>query len=238
MWWLIIAGLGIVVLAHTAPAPFLLDVMVGDRAVWHMARTAPATIYLTYDDGPNPSTTPDLLDVLAHERERATFFLIDAHVTDETALIIRRMFAEGHTVALHSGRRWDMLLSPAELARRLTVAADHIEMLAGTRPCRAFRPHGGWRSSAMYAGLRDIDFRLIGWGWMLWDVDPFHARTADRIVARLVPRVRAGDIIVMHDGDEKAPRKEQPQAVQATARLILELRGRGFSFGTVCQNGE
>jgi peptidoglycan/xylan/chitin deacetylase (PgdA/CDA1 family) len=90
----------------------------------------------------------------------------------------------------------------------------------------------------MYAGLRKIDFRLIGWGWMLWDVDPLRARTADRIVARLVPRVRAGDIIVMHDGDEKAPRKEQPQAVQATARLILELRGRGFSFGTVCQNGE
>src|SRR4029077_16671176 len=120
-------------------------------------------IYLTYDDGPNPSTTSDLLDVLAQEGERATIFLIDRHVTDETAPIVRRMFAEGHAVALHSGRRWDMLLSPAELARRLSIAADHIEMLAGPRPCRAFRPHGGWRSNAMYAGLRKIDFRLIGW---------------------------------------------------------------------------
>ena len=44
------------------------------------------------------------------------------------------------------------------------------------------------------------------------------------------------DIIVMHDGDESAPRKDQRQAVDATARLITELRAKGFDFGTVCRN--
>ena len=66
-------------LAHTAPAPFLLDAMAGDRPVWHMPRGNPATVYLTFDDGPNPTTTPDLLDVLAREDVNATFFLIDRH---------------------------------------------------------------------------------------------------------------------------------------------------------------
>ena len=81
MWLVVAVGVGVVVLAHIAPAPFLLEAMAGDRAVWHMPRTRPATIYLTFDDGPNPTTTPDLLDVLARERTHATFFLIDRHIT-------------------------------------------------------------------------------------------------------------------------------------------------------------
>src|SRR5215475_12147020 len=236
MWIVLVIGIGIVALAHTAPAPFVLDLMNADRAVWHMPRCDPQTIYLTYDDGPNPTTTPDLLDVLARERVRATFFIIDRHLTDETAPIVRRMFADGHAVALHSANKSDMLKSHSELRRMLQAAADRIERLSGSRPCRAFRPRGGWRSRAMFAGLREIDYVLVGWGWMLWDVDWFRPRTADRIVARMTSRARAGDIVVMHDGDDAAPRKDQRAAVEATARLIPELRARGFEFGTVCQN--
>jgi len=234
MWWAIAAACGIVALVHTLPAPFLLETMTGGRGVWHMPRTPPSTIYLTYDDGPNPTTTPDLLDALAREGVHATFFLIDEHVSEETAPIIRRMFADGHSVALHSGKRWDLLRSSTNIAQLLTAHADRIESLAGTRPCRAFRPHGGWRSYSMYKGLRTIDHRLIGWGWMLWDVDPFHARTAERTVDRIGARVRAGDIIVMHDGNHAAPREPQPHTVEATTRLIPLLRERGFAFGTAC----
>ncbi|MEK6630040.1 MAG: polysaccharide deacetylase family protein [Acidobacteriota bacterium] len=237
MWIVVLVAMGIVALAHTAPVPFILDAMAGDGAVWHMPRGDPQTLYLTYDDGPNPTTTPDLLDVLAREGVQATFFLIDRHVTDETAPLIRRMFAEGHAVALHSATRRYMLFSPSELARTLTMAADRIERLGGARPCRAFRPHAGWRSGQMYAGLRQIDYQLVGWGWMLWDWNWFRARTADSIVKRLADRVSAGDIVVMHDGDESAPRKDQRQTVDATARLIPALRARGFGFAPVCQNG-
>ena len=237
MWIFAAVALGVIVLAHVAPAPFLLDAMAGDRAVWHMPRGAPPTVYLTYDDGPNPSTTPKLLDVLARERVLATFFLIDRHLTEQTAPIVRRIFAEGHAVALHSASRRYMLLDAAALASTLTAAADRIEAMAGTRPCRAFRPHAGWRNGEMYAGLRRIDYRLVGWGWMLWDWNWFRRRTADSIVKRVSRRASAGDIIVMHDGDESAPFKDQAQTVEATARLIPLLRARGFEFGTVCQNG-
>src|SRR5499427_10430154 len=119
MWFVLLIGVGVVVLAHTAPAPFVLDAIAGSRAVWHMPRSAPPTIYLTYDDGPNPTTTPDLLDVLARERVRATFFIIDRHLTDETAPIVHRMFADGHAVALHSANKSAMLKSHSELRRML-----------------------------------------------------------------------------------------------------------------------
>ena len=150
-------GLAVTALAHVVPAPFALEAMSGDRAVWHMPRGSPPAVYLTYDDGPNPATTPDLLDVLRREDAHATFFLIDAHVTDETAPIVRRILAEGHAVGLHSATRGLMLLSPSELAETLTAAADRIELLGGARPCRAFRPHAGWRGGQMYEGLRLID---------------------------------------------------------------------------------
>jgi chitooligosaccharide deacetylase len=234
MWLFLILGFGAIALAHTAPAPFLLDVMAGDRAVWHMRRDDPPTIYLTYDDGPNPTTTPDLLDLLSREHARATFFLIDAHVTDETAPLIRRMFADGHAVAVHTASRAPMLLAPAAFAQMVTDAAARIEGLAGASPCRAFRPHAGWRSRSMYEGLRSVDYRLVGWGWMLWDWNWFRARTAESVVRRIESRVSPGDIVVMHDGDESAPRRDQRHTVDATARLIPALRARGFQFGTIC----
>ena len=89
----------------------------------------------------------------------------------------------------------------------------------------------------MYAGLRQIDYKLVGWGWMLWDWNWFRARTADAVFARMAARASAGDIIVMHDGDESAPRRDQRHTVDATARLIPALRARGLGFGTVCRNG-
>ena len=231
---ILIVGVAVTALAHMWPAPFVIDWMAGDRAVWAMPRTDKPTVYLTFDDGPNPSTTPDLLDVLAAEGAHATFFVIDEHLHDGTAPIVRRAFEEGHAVALHSSTRRPMLMTPKALGRMLRAAAGRIEMLAGGTPCRAFRPHAGWRSGQMYVGLREADYRLIGFGWMLWDFNWFRARSADSSVRRIAPRVSDGDIIVMHDGDESAPTRDQRHTVDAARRLIPQLRARGFSFGTVC----
>ena len=83
----------------------------------------------------------------------ATFFLIDEHLTEDTAFIVRRMFDEGHAVALHAGSRAPMFKTRASLAAMLERNAARIEQLGGRRPCRLFRPHAGWRGGAMYEGL-------------------------------------------------------------------------------------
>ena len=237
MWLFTILGFAVVTLAHILPFPFFLDAMAGDSAVWEMPPRPTPSVYLTFDDGPNPSTTPQLLDVLARERARATFFLIDEHITEATAAIVRRMFVDGHAVALHSGHRWLMLQSAEAVARRLDAVADRIELAAGRRPCRAFRPHAGWRSGEMYEGLKRIDYRMIGWGWMLWDWNWLRRRTAEASFDRIYDRASDGDIIVLHDGDESAPLRLQQHTIDAAARLIPALRERGFTFATVCENG-
>jgi peptidoglycan-N-acetylglucosamine deacetylase len=234
VWIVIAVTAAVVALAHTAPAPFLFDLLAGQRAAWHMPKTTPPAIYLTYDDGPNPTTTPDLLDVLAREHVFATFFLIDRHITEDTVALVQRMFTEGHAVAVHSHTRAWMLMSADEFAATVTRIADHIEQVARRRPCAAFRPHAGWRTWSMYRGLKKIDYRMVGWSWMLWDWNWFRRRTADSVVDRISHRAGNGDIIVMHDGDESAPLADQRQTVDATARLIPVLRSRGFVFQTIC----
>ena len=236
---LLVAALafGALFLAHTAPAPFLLEAFRPRDSVWHMPRDrARPTVFLTFDDGPNPEATPALLDVLARERATATFFLIDRHVNDTTASIVRRMFAEGHAVALHSDTRALMFKDRTELGAILTAAARRIETIGGGRPCALFRPHAGWRSGEMYAGLRQIGYRLAGWSWGLWDWNWWRPREAVDLAARLARRASPGDIIVMHDGHHVNPRADRRYAVDATARLIPALHARGYSFGRLCES--
>src|SRR4030095_12089948 len=130
-------------------------------------------------------------------------------------------------MVMHPPTRAYVLLSPEALGRKLTAAANRIESLGGRPPCRAFRPHAGRRSGQMYSGLKRIDSTLGGSGVVLWDWNWLRARTADSTFERITKRVSGGDIIVMHDGDESAPRKPQPQTVEATARLIVVLAAPG-----------
>jgi peptidoglycan/xylan/chitin deacetylase (PgdA/CDA1 family) len=235
MVWLVIAGFGAMFLAHTAPFPFLLERFAPSHSLWRMPRDAGApTVYLTFDDGPNPEATPQLLDALRETGAVATFFLIDAHLTAETAPIVRRMFDEGHAVALHSDTRALMVKSPAALATILTRNADRIEQLAGMRPCRLFRPHAGWRSGAMYEGLQKIDHTLVGWSWGLWDFNWYRRRDARSLAERLVRRASPGDIVVMHDGHHVNPRAQRQYAVEATRQLVPALKAKGWSFGRLC----
>jgi peptidoglycan-N-acetylglucosamine deacetylase len=230
IWLLAIAALGI--LAHTAPFPFLLDVT--DRTIWRMPKEDPPTIYLTFDDGPNPTATPQLLDVLRKHGVHGTFFVIDRHLSPETAAIVRRAFEEGHAVGLHSHTRAMMFYRPALVSSTLQEAAAHMEVLTGHAPCRAFRPHAGNRSVTMLVGAGGAGYRVIGWGWMLWDFNFFRDKTPESLVPRLVNRASPGDIIVIHDGHHVDPRADRRYAVETVDALIPALREKGFQFGTIC----
>lgn len=228
----LVAGLGLFVLGHFAPFPFLLDTTA--TTVWRMPQADPPTVYLTFDDGPNPEATPALLDVLARHQATATFFIIDKHLTAETAPIVRRAFEEGHRVAVHSHTRTLMFYNPSWLAATLQEHAARIEVMTGHPPCRAFRPHGGNRSIPMLMGAARAGYKVIGWGWMLWDFNGFRKRNADDLVSRLTDRASPGDIVVIHDGHHENPRADRDYAIETVDRLIPELRARGFSLRTIC----
>jgi peptidoglycan/xylan/chitin deacetylase (PgdA/CDA1 family) len=227
---------GIFALAHMAPFPFLLEAFRPAKSLWHVdaaAGTTP-TIYFTFDDGPNPDWTPPLLDALREHGVRATFFLIDEHITADTAPIVRRMADEGHAIGLHSGTRRLMMTEPNALAKTLQEAASRIRSITAREPCRLFRPHAGWRSTTMYQALEQIDYRLAGWSWGMWDWDWWRGRHATRIAERLARKASAGDIVVIHDGHHKNPRADRRHAAETIRRLAPELQARGFAFDALC----
>ena len=228
----LIAAVGVAVLAHLAPFPFLLDTT--SHTVWRMPRGDVPTVYLTFDDGPNPAATPMILDALARHRVRATFFVIDRHLTRDTAPIVRRAGDEGHAVALHWHSRAPMFKPPNEVALLLQEAAARMEVMTGVVPCHAFRPHAGHRSVPMLMGAARAGYTVVGWGWMLWDFNWFRERDADDIAPRLVRNASPGDIIVVHDGHHEDPQADRRYAVEVVDRVIPELRAKGFEFGTVC----
>ncbi len=233
--FVVIVIVGGVVLSHMAPFPFLLEAFRPSRSVWRVAQSDGArTLYLTFDDGPNTAWTPRVLDALRDENATATFFLIDEHISTETEWVVRRIADEGHAIALHSGSRRPMLMSPQALAGRLTAAADRITAITGRPPCRLFRPHAGWRSATMYEALASVDYKLAGWSWGMWDWNWWQTPRAAAVARRLERKASPGDIIVIHDGHHKNPRADRSHAGGAVRILVPLLRARGLTFGALC----
>lgn len=225
------------VLSHTAPRAFLLEAFRPARSVWHVAQLpgAPPHVYLTFDDGPNIEWTPALLDALKEQRISATFFLIDGHITPETAPIVRRIADEGHAIGLHSGTRRLMLMPPPALEEHLTSAANRIASITGAAPCPFFRPHAGWRSATMYEALDRMNYRLAGWSWGMWDWSWWRTPRGEEVAERLARKASAGDIIVIHDGHHANPRADRRHAAAAVRLLVPALRAKGLSFGRLCE---
>ena len=227
---------GIFALSHTAPFPFLLEAFRPGESVWRFGQppNTPPTLYLTIDDGPNRDWTPAVLDALREHDVRATFFLIDSHITTDTHAIIKRIALEGHAIALHSGSRRPMVTSPATFAADLVRQADRIASIAGAQPCRLFRPHAGWRSGSMYDGLKQAGFTLAGWSWGMWDWDWWRTPKAERVAERLFRKASPGDIIVIHDGHHRNPRADRRHAAGTVRLLAPRLKQRGFVFAPLC----
>ena len=228
---------GAAVLSHTAPAPFLFEAFRPGRSLWRVQQAPGArpTLYLTFDDGPNPEWTPPVLDALRDEKVRATFFLIDEHVTAETAPVVKRIAEEGHAIGLHSGSRKLMILPPGELAGHLRRAAGRITAITGAEPCSLFRPHAGWRSATMYEALESLDYRLAGWSWGMWDWDWWRKPSGERVASRLAKKASPGDIIVIHDGHHRNPRADRSHAAEAVRHLVPAMRAKGFRFQPLCE---
>lgn len=228
---------GVTALSHMAPFPFLLEAFRPARSLWHVEPRpgTPRTIYLTFDDGPNPEWTPRVLDALRASGVQATFFLIDEHITPETAPIVRRIAAEGHAIGLHTGTRKPMVMEPDELADSLETAAGRIEAITGREPCRLFRPHAGWRSAAMYEALERVGYRLTGWSWGMWDWSWWQRPRPERVAARLAKKASDGDILVIHDGHHEDPRADRRYAAESVQLLVPALRARGYTLAPLCR---
>jgi len=189
-------------------------------------------VALTFDDGPDPDVTPAVLDALAVDGARATFFCIGRSLAEHPALA-RRLVAEGHELGNHSWRhsRWQNFFGAGALGREIERGADAIAGLTGSRAEPFYRPPIGLKSPPLaWAAARR---RLTVVAWSLHSRD---TRTADprRIAERVLARIRPGDIVLLHDGHDR-PGRHRPGSARALPEILRGLRERDLHCVTVSE---
>jgi peptidoglycan/xylan/chitin deacetylase (PgdA/CDA1 family) len=188
--------------------------------------TAEPIVALTFDDGPDPVFTPQILDVLAAHRARATFFVVGERAKRHPELV-QRMYREGHTVGTHTQhhRLRFHFGSPAYVQREIE---DAIAVVAGILPTppTLFRPPQGLRTPRFAAGWQ----RTRGLTCVTWSVRGLDSQstTAAAIVARVSRRLEPGAIVMLHDGTGLGGGTDRAPTLAALASLLSECQTRGL----------
>jgi peptidoglycan/xylan/chitin deacetylase (PgdA/CDA1 family) len=187
-------------------------------------------IALTIDDGPDPEVTPALLDLLDHHRVKATFFCIGEKVLRHPELC-REIVARGHAVENHSQRHRHTfsLLGPKGFARELAAAQDTLTAITGRRP-RFFRAPAGLRNPFLDAQLVRCGLRLAAWTRRGYDTRTGDAAT---VLKRLLPGLRPGAILLVHDGNCARTPAGVPVVLALLPELFQRAQAAGLRFITL-----
>lgn len=192
-------------------------------------RTNEPVVALTFDDGPDPRCTPDVLSLLKDAEAVATFFLVGVNAAADPELV-RKVLASGHSVGNHTyDHRELQLLTPANVRSEIDRGQRSL-IRAGAPAPRLFRPPMGFTDEAV-AVLADADrFRTVFWDAC---VERFIMDTnIDDGVDRLLDKVGPGSIILAHDGGRIVGSGREPHSrartVEALPRLLRGLEAKGL----------
>jgi len=194
------------------------------------ASAARGEVSLTIDDGPNPEVTPAVLDLLDAAGARATFFCIAAHAEAHPQLC-REIVRRGHSVQNHSHRHSHTfsLLGSRGFAREIERAQDALAQITGQRP-RFFRAPAGLRNPFLAPVLHELRLELVSWTRRGFDTvkhDP-----AD-VLARLTHELRAGDILLLHDGNGARTASGRPVVLEVLPALLKRFAAAGLRTVTL-----
>lgn len=196
-----------------------------------VAPPLPQQLALTFDDGPNPTATPRLLDVLGSRGVRATFFLIGAHALREPALA-RRILAEGHAIGNHTqSHPWLPRHSAGFIRAEIARCSQTLEDVLG-QPVTLFRAPHGARRPAVLRAARAFGMQTVQWNLIVGDWKPVSAAVILHSLERGIHGNRTrgrGTCVVLHDGGQHSTGEPRQPTVDAVAQLLARLPA-GTSF--------
>lgn len=189
-------------------------------------------VALTFDDGPDPELTPQLLDVLQVYNAPATFFVEGANVHAYPA-IVEREADEEHGVGNHSYDHANLLgLSNEQVRRQIRGTTEELEQI-GIEPV-LFRPPYGAHDARIDAIVEEEGLTLTLWSYSAdprdWDTPDGEGKPAAEVCEAVVEKARARDLILLHD--------RLTGTVEAVSCIIRGLRARGLEPGRVVRSGK
>jgi peptidoglycan/xylan/chitin deacetylase (PgdA/CDA1 family) len=233
-----LAALGAVgltgVAAHVVPAGTWLP---GVRRALFPALAGYSTrphVALTFDDGPDPASTPRFLAALERLGVRATFFVLGEHVAPNRGLV-GEIVARGHEVAVHgwSHRRPWVPGDPrefGEIRRARAVVEDAMGQTA-----RWYRPPFGILTGGRWVAAKRCGLQPVLWS--AWGRDWTPHATAETVLRTLEPDLRAGATVLLHDSDRVAAPGCWRAALEALPRLVDSCRASGLAVGPLAEHG-
>lgn len=181
-------------------------------------KTEKKRIALTFDDGPHPIYTPQMLELLKEEQVPATFFLLGENV-ELYGDVVKEIAKEGHLIGNHTYHHVQVTsLSLEEACKEIQETSDLIEELTGTGTEYVRPPFGTWNEEL------EERLNLIPVMWSI-DTKDWTTQNVDWIVRETVKHAEDHDIILMHDSYQST--------VDAVKRVIEQLEAEGFEFVTV-----
>ncbi|MBT3152564.1 polysaccharide deacetylase family protein [Streptomyces sp. CHD11] len=228
-----LAPVAAVAAAHIVPAATWLPVV--RRRFPRLAGTGhPGHVALTFDDGPDPESTPRFLDALEALGVRATFFVLGDGVLRHPS-VVRETVRRGHEVALHGwshDRPW--LPGPVDDVRALLRAAGTVRELTGHDP-RWYRPPYGILTSGRWAAARTAGLRPVLWtAWGRdWTADATPASVRSAVAAGL----RGGGTLLLHDTDRMSAPGCWRSALGALPGIVHACHAAGLSVGPLAEHG-
>ncbi|MGE5653288.1 MAG: polysaccharide deacetylase family protein, partial [Bacillota bacterium] len=217
----------LMVIFITASAERRYVVQAGDGDVITNVPTTEKVIALTFDDGPSPTFTPQILAILKEQCVSATFFIVGMRV-DSFPDVAREIVSSGNEIGNHTYSHPLKQMGAAQFERELTRAHETIREVTGVET-KIYRPPGAYYNKTTLAILKKHDYTMVLWSW--WQNAKDYANPGvDVIVGRILDDPQNGDIIVLHDcGGNRS------QTVEALPKIIKGLKEKGFKLVTVSE---
>ncbi|BAB05636.1 polysaccharide deacetylase family protein [Halalkalibacterium halodurans] len=187
-------------------------------------------IALTFDDGPDPRFTPQVLDVLQEYNVPATFFVMGRRA-ERFPDLVTRMAAEGHVIGNHSYSHPNFVVEDdvALLEQEVLQTEAIIQNLVGYRP-RFFRAPYGFLYNELVEKLAELNNTVVAWSI---DTLDWRERPAEEVAFSVISSAQPGSIVLMHDGAEADG--DRTQTIEALRQIIPTLQEQGFEFVTVSE---
>lgn len=191
-------------------------------------------VALTFDDGPDPASTPAFIKLLGDLEVEATFFLLGRMLT-RAPWLGRELVDAGHEVALHG---WDhrALVARGPRATRDDLGRGHdlITRICGAPPTFYRPPYGVMTRAASHAA-RELQMTPVL--WTSWGRDWRRSATADSITADVMKRIGPGGTILLHDSDCTSTPDAWRDTLSALPEIVAQLRGRSVTPGPLRAHG-
>ncbi len=231
------AGLGVAAALGLAASGFAYASRWPGSQIFGRTLVAPeraGQLALTFDDGPNPKSTPQLLEILAQHDVKATFFMLGQFARQEP-MLARYVADAGHLIGNHSWNHPDLsLTSASEVRDQLARTKDTLQQITGN-PVRYFRPPYGARRPYVLRAARELGMIPVTWNAMTSDwSEPSPERIAANLMAKIASNQRRGfaSNIVLHDGGHRALNTDRNPSLTATG-MLLERYKKSLRFVTL-----